>query len=87
MKTITSAASMSAEPKPARPTMSSASAATHSSASAASNTVFARTWRLISQALIDEPTITPEAVMAKSAANPVFDTPYPCMNRSGETLT
>ena len=40
MKTITSAASMSAEPKPARPTASSASAARHSSASAASNTVF-----------------------------------------------
>ena len=87
MKTITNAASISAEPAPVRPTASNVSAAAHSSASATSNTVFALTWRLSSQALIDEPTITPEAVIANSAANPAVDTPYPCMNRIGETLT
>src|SRR5580704_8295167 len=75
MKTITSAATMTADPAPARPTARSASAATQSTASPASSNVFALTWRLSNHVLIEEPTITPDAVMANRAANAVFDTP------------
>ena len=66
---------MSAEPAPARPTASKASPARHSNASAASSMAFGLAWRVKSQALIDEPTMTPDAVMANSPAKPVFDTP------------
>ena len=75
MKTITSVATIRADPAPARPTASKASAAKQFSASPVSSNVFGLIWRLSNHALTEEPTITPDAVMANRAANTVFDTP------------